>query len=187
MSAQRPSWTLSEAVERTEASRSTLKRLIASNAFPGAYKDTRGRWLIPLNDLIAAGYPPVSSIEGLAPTAEETTQAGDAGEIEALRAELRVMRAERDAARAIAEAHEHRADAAERALRLLEAPKRTWSTDLGQPVQNGPGGPVQNEKDQVKTGPSEPVQWTTEPDHLDQREPERPRPAKSFWQRLIGH
>lgn len=183
---QRPSWTLSQAVERTKASRTTLKRLIASNAFPGAYKDTRGRWLIPLNDLIAAGYSPVSSIEGLAPTAEETTQAGDAGEIEALRAELRVMRAERDAARAIAEAHEHRADAAERALRLLEAPKRTWSTDLGQPVQNEPGEPVQNEKGQVRTGSSEPAQWTSGPDHLDHHEPAHQRPVKSFWQRLMG-
>lgn len=174
MSAQRPSWTLSEAVERTEASRSTLKRLIASNAFPGAYKDTRGRWLIPLNDLIAAGYSPVSSIEGLAPTVEETTQAGDAGEIEALRAELRVMRAERDAARAIAEAHEHRADAAERALRLLEAPKGTWSTDLAQGGSNDPAEPAQKENPQVTVSSPETA------------EPAQTGSLKRLWRALTG-
>lgn len=51
----RPSWSLSEAAERTTASRSTLRRYLAAGRFPGAYKDSRGQWLFPMEDLLAAG------------------------------------------------------------------------------------------------------------------------------------
>lgn len=51
----RPAWTLSEAAERTTASRSTLRRYQADGKFPGAYKDNRNAWRFPIEDLLAAG------------------------------------------------------------------------------------------------------------------------------------
>lgn len=51
----RPAWTISEAVERTGASRSTIRRYRDAGKFPHAYKDSTGVWRFPLEDLLAAG------------------------------------------------------------------------------------------------------------------------------------
>lgn len=55
----RPAWTLTEAVERTGASRSTLRRYRDAGKFPNAYKDSSGVWRFPLPDLLAVGLRPV--------------------------------------------------------------------------------------------------------------------------------
>ncbi|MDU3173772.1 hypothetical protein [Eggerthella sp.] len=175
MNAQRPAWTLSEAVERTSASRATLKRLLAADGLPNAYKDQRGRWRIPITDLIAAGHPPSSSIEGIAPTEEETNEAGTAGHIAALEAELRTMRIKLEAAQSIAEAHQLRADSAERALRLLEAPKKSGVTDLAQGGSNEPPEPAQKENPQVTVSSPEPG------------EPAQPGSLKRLWRAFTRH
>ena len=172
---QRPSWTLSEAIERTSASRATLKRLLAADGLPNAYKDQRGRWRIPITDLIAAGHPPVSSIEGIAPTEEETNEAGTAGQIAALEAELRTMRIKLEAAQSIAEAHQLRADSAERALRLLEAPKKSGVTDLAQGGSKEPAEPAQKKNPQVTGSSPEPG------------EPAQPGSLKRLWRAFTRH
>jgi predicted DNA-binding transcriptional regulator AlpA len=51
----RPAWTLTEAVQRTGSSRSTLRRYLDAGKFPNAYKDTSKAWRFPLEDLLAAG------------------------------------------------------------------------------------------------------------------------------------
>lgn len=51
----RPAWTISEAVERTGASRSTIRRYRDAEKFPNAYKDSAGVWRVPIEDLLASG------------------------------------------------------------------------------------------------------------------------------------
>jgi hypothetical protein len=55
MDGQRPAWRLSEAVERTTASRSTLRRHLENGRLPNAYKDSSGAWRFPVEDLLAVG------------------------------------------------------------------------------------------------------------------------------------
>lgn len=52
---RRPAWTLTEAVERTGASRSTIRRYREAGKLPNAYKDQSGAWRFPHEDLLAAG------------------------------------------------------------------------------------------------------------------------------------
>lgn len=53
----RPRWSAAEAARRTGASRATIQAALASGRLTGAEKTDRG-WLIPLEALIAAGFPP---------------------------------------------------------------------------------------------------------------------------------
>lgn len=53
---KRPAWTLTEAVERTGASRSTIRRYREAGKLPHAYKDPSGAWRFPHEDLLAAGF-----------------------------------------------------------------------------------------------------------------------------------
>jgi hypothetical protein len=51
-----PALTLSEAVEATGASLSTLRRRLRSGAFPGAFTDEDGTHRVPVADLLGAGF-----------------------------------------------------------------------------------------------------------------------------------
>lgn len=51
---ERPKLTLAQIVEQFEISRATLRRGIESGRFPHAKKDPQGRWVVPVDDLIAA-------------------------------------------------------------------------------------------------------------------------------------
>lgn len=53
---KRPAFTIAEAIERFEVSRSTLRRGITDGRFPSATKDPQGRWVINVDDLLQAGY-----------------------------------------------------------------------------------------------------------------------------------
>jgi len=53
--AERPALPLARVVAEFEISRSTLRRRIEAGHFPGAFKDTAGRWLVPVDDLVATG------------------------------------------------------------------------------------------------------------------------------------
>lgn len=54
--AQRPTLTVSAAVEAFDIERRTLQRLLATSQMHGASKDNRGRWIIPVETLHAAGF-----------------------------------------------------------------------------------------------------------------------------------
>lgn len=54
--AERPRLTVSDTVSAFEIEQRTLQRLLSTRQFTGAHKDTRGRWIIPVDDLHAAGF-----------------------------------------------------------------------------------------------------------------------------------
>ncbi len=55
---KRPKFTIAQVVDRFAVSQSTLRRGITSRRFPGATKDHAGRWVIPVDDVLNAGYKP---------------------------------------------------------------------------------------------------------------------------------
>lgn len=70
---------LNEAAESCGVSRSTMRRKRESGAFPNAYTDSAGAWIIPLSDLLAAGLTPGKSspehgAQNGAPTSTEHPQ-----------------------------------------------------------------------------------------------------------------
>lgn len=147
----RPAWTVTEAAERTGVSSSTLRRAVRAERVAGAYKDAAGTWRLPIEGLIAAGYPPRT---GAVPEdlAQPAVSAGEdlAQRVRDLEADLRVVRAEKAAAELIAHAHEQRAEAAERALRLLE----------GRPSSDQPGLVTDHGHDQPMTNPPPRSWWS---------------------------
>ena len=54
----RPLLLLSQLLDQFDVSRATARRGIESGRFPGAHKDAQGRWLVPVDDVIAAGIKP---------------------------------------------------------------------------------------------------------------------------------
>src|SRR5690625_4927868 len=54
----RPDFTIAQVVKQFEVSQSTLRRGITSGRFPNATKDHAGRWVIPVDDVLDAGYKP---------------------------------------------------------------------------------------------------------------------------------
>jgi hypothetical protein len=151
----RPAWTLTEAVERTGASRSTLRRYRDAGKFPHAYKDSSGVWRFPVPDLLAAGFrftDPAqrdhlsTSSEHVQPEPEQppadhlntATQA----ELEAAREALAKVReqlatAEQRAAvaEAVAAERERMIQTQAMALRMLEAGKGAQREHPVQPAQ----------------------------------------------------
>lgn len=129
MTDTRPKWTIREAVERTGASRSTLRRRLDQGKFPGAYLDQAGQWRIPLTDLLAAGFTPVQPPgQGVAtdiahPENElaHVNHENLENRIKKLEISLATEHAQRVASEQVALAHEKRAETAERALLMLES------------------------------------------------------------------
>lgn len=53
---ERPQLTVSDAIAVFEVERRTLQRLLSSGQLEGAHKDSRGRWVIPVETLHVAGF-----------------------------------------------------------------------------------------------------------------------------------
>ncbi len=120
---RRPAFTLSEAEQVTGASRSTLRRRLAEQAFPNAYRANRSReWRIPVEDLLAAGLPVNRPTPAVSAASDHDQDGADLGhrvvELEAL---LAVERARREAAEQLATERAARVDDLRIALRLLES------------------------------------------------------------------
>ncbi len=126
---ERPRYPLSKAAEMTGVSLSTIKRKRVAGDFPNAEQAEHGTWLVPVEDLLAAGLHlnsvtqirhPVTGVSGVGQ--RKLTQISDPGhlvedeatdlrrllEISELRRQ--VAEAERDGFRATAEAERKRAD-----------------------------------------------------------------------------
>lgn len=134
MDGQRPAWRLSEAVERTNASRSTLRRHLENGRLPNAYKDTSGAWRFPLEDLLAAGVSLLKSnpevpVSVLSEQPVEQPMSNQAQRIAELEQQLAVER-ERSAGleRLATFAHE-RAEDLRMALRMIEGTKPEQPTE----------------------------------------------------------
>jgi predicted DNA-binding transcriptional regulator AlpA len=136
--ANRPAWTLTEAVQRTGASRSTLRRYLDAGKFPNAYKDTSHAWRFPLEDLLAAGLsvsePPseraqsTPNEQGLSVSNEQGSSA-NAEQVSKLEQALREERTRADNAERLAASYLDNVQDLRRALRMLEA-------GTGQPEQS---------------------------------------------------
>lgn len=142
----RPIWTLTEAAQRTGVSRSTLRRRLSAGAFPNARQDAGGAWLVPVEDLLAAGLslsrPPAVSVvtEQAQPTSNPASEraqtpstptsteveelrrelAQERARVEAERARADTERAQRLAAEQVAAERERHLGTALQALRMLE-------------------------------------------------------------------
>lgn len=134
MDGQRPAWRLSEAVERTNASRSTLRRHLENGRLPNAYKDSSGAWRFPVEDLLAAGVSllksePVNPVSVLSEQPAEQPLNNHAQRIAELEQQLAVER-ERSAGleRLAAFAHE-RAEDLRMALRMIEGTRPEQPTE----------------------------------------------------------
>ncbi len=110
----RPELTLTDAAAACGVSRDTIDRRRKAGDFPGA-RMADGRWVIPTDDLLAAG------LRLHAPAAEVPPVAPD--EVEQLRGQLAAARAEADRWRAVAEERDRAVSLAELALRALPAPQ----------------------------------------------------------------
>jgi predicted DNA-binding transcriptional regulator AlpA len=120
--ATRPAWTLTEAVQRTGASRSTLRRYLDAGKFPNAYKDTSKAWRFPLEDLLAAGLsvsePPA---ERALSTPTEQPNTATAERLSKLEQALREERTRADNAERLAASYLDNVQDLRRALLMLEA------------------------------------------------------------------
>lgn len=131
----RPSWTLSEAAERTGASRSTIRRYRETGKFPHAYKGTDKQWRVPVEDLLASGLTlnGQAQVEQVTMLSEQPTEplSERVRELEAL---LAVERARAAGLERVAAAAEANAADLRMALRMIEAAR---------PERAGPAHPEQ--------------------------------------------
>lgn len=58
---ERPLLTIAQVIEQFDLSRATVRRGIESGRFKGAHKDRQGRWIVPVESLIAEGVKPRNS------------------------------------------------------------------------------------------------------------------------------
>jgi predicted DNA-binding transcriptional regulator AlpA len=158
----RPAWTLTEAVQRTGASRSTLRRYLDAGKFPNAYKDTSKAWRFPLEDLLAAGLsvsePPSERVQSL-PT--EQASIATAEQVRKLEQALRDERTRADNAERLAASYLDNVQDLRRALLMLEAGNRkteqpsehAQSTPSEQPITAPatPAEPAMNKPEQPLT------------------------------------
>lgn len=166
----RPSWTLSEAAERTGASRSTIRRYRETGKFPHAYKSTDKQWRVPVEDLLASGLTLSGQAQPeqvSAPTEQPITQASEplSERVRELEALLAVERARAAGLERVAAAAEANAADLRMALRMIEA------------ARPGQGEPAQTE--QVSTPTEQPT--TPAP---KQGEPAQTS-SKGGWRRLL--
>lgn len=56
----RPVFTIRQAAERCGVSMKTIRRRRERGDFPNAYQDKNGHWLLPVEDLLAAGFHPAA-------------------------------------------------------------------------------------------------------------------------------
>lgn len=131
----RPWLTLAEAVQATGVSHSTMKRRLRADAFPDATQDSNGAWIIPVDNLLAAGLR-VNAPTGTAATSSpEPTAAPDPRDarIAELEAQLAAARQAAQMAQELAAERLDRVGDIRLALRALEAGNGPRLTTQGQP------------------------------------------------------
>ena len=134
----RPEFTIAHIIEQFEVSRSTVRRGLTNGRFPNAKKDHHGRWVIPVDDILQAGFPPRKTWlhDGTAhePDSQGTHEPGqsaqnsvDANETNGfmnqvhLEKELAHERAQVDKLKALLEAESAHVESLRMALRMIES------------------------------------------------------------------
>jgi DNA-binding transcriptional MerR regulator len=146
----RPAFTLSEAAERTGASRSTIRRYREAGKFPNAYKDSDRQWRVPVEDLLASGLTlsgqtqPEQVNASTEPASEQAPQAGGVlvERVRELEAALAVERTRAEGLERVAAAAEANAADLRMALRMIEAArpeqsKRVQPGPVSEPAEQG--------------------------------------------------
>jgi hypothetical protein len=109
-------------VERTGASRSTIRRYREAGKFPNAYKDTSKAWRFPLEDLLAAGLSVSEpAAERALNTPTEQPNTATAEQVSKLEQALREERTRADNAERLAASYLDNVHDLRRALLMLEA------------------------------------------------------------------
>lgn len=132
----RPAWTISEAVERTGASRSTIRRYRDAGKFAHAFKDSAGVWRVPIEDLLAAGLSvsdparveQVSQVNEQVQPAHEQATVTLREKVTELERALAVEQARNEGLQRAAAAAEQNARDLRQALRMLEVSRPEQAT-----------------------------------------------------------
>lgn len=186
----RPAWTLTEAVQNTTASRSTLRRYHEAGKFPDAYKDSRNQWRFPIENLLAAGIELVKSTPteqahpaeaeqaapSPAPPVDATAEAELREKLHKMELALAVERQKNEGLQQLVDATKQGQSDLRRALLVLEAPKPAPAAETapaaappaeGRVIALGPGSPSS-----ARPGPSQSSRY--------------PQARKGFFARLLG-
>ena len=171
----RPAWTISEVVERTGASRSTIRRYRDAGKFPHAFKDSAGTWREPIEDLLAAGLSvsdparaePVSQVSEQAQLAPEQATVTLREKVTELERALAVEQARNEGLQRAAAAAEQNARDLRQALRMLEVSRPEQITTehmstVTEPAVSRPAEqPTSRQATTLKlpTGPMPRVRW----------------------------
>jgi hypothetical protein len=94
---ERPKYPLSKAAQMTGISLSTIKRKRTAGAFPHAVQDESGAWVIPVDDLLAAGLRLNRQTQANDPGQHTVTQSSDLDQTEQIARLERLLAEERTA------------------------------------------------------------------------------------------
>lgn len=123
---RRPELTLRQAAEACGVARITIRRRLDDGQFPNAYKnqDRQPQWLIPVEDLIAAGLQPNAYSNETPPVVDERgAEERLRDELSQARDQITRLRHERELAVALADERERALADLRSAMRMLEAPR----------------------------------------------------------------
>jgi hypothetical protein len=121
---ERPAWTLARAAQECGVSRDTIKRRRSAGAFPNAYQGEKGAWLIPIEDLLAAGFQPSMSKPAREPERAETIDTSDSAatkRIQELEHENELLQVRLDTEQQLRAMADQAATDLRMSLRMLEA------------------------------------------------------------------
>ena len=129
---KRPDFTIAQITEQFDVSRSTVRRGLNNGRFPNAKKDHHGRWAIPVDDVLQAGFTPRKTwlndpgSQGGHEPGQPTQTSPDANEQEGfmnqvhLENELAHERAHVDKLKALLDAERAHVESLRMALRMIE-------------------------------------------------------------------
>lgn len=163
----RPAWTISEAVERTGASRSTIRRYRDAAKFPHAYKDTAGIWRVPIEDLLAAGLKvsdPAQAEQVNQPSDQAHPEPDQAAQslreqVAELERALAVEQARNEGLERLAQAAQDNARDLRQALRMLEVsrPEQPTSEHLSTVTKQAMSSPADHPLTYEEPTPEQPT------------------------------
>jgi hypothetical protein len=116
---ERPSWTIARAATECNVSRDTIKRRRLAGAFPNAYQDANRTWLIPITDLLAAGFQP--TMHKPADPVQETVAPVPSTMHDDLKKQVEILEVKLEAEQQLRAAAERNAADLRQSLRIIEA------------------------------------------------------------------
>lgn len=132
---KRPEFTIAQITTQFTVSRSTVRRCLNDGRFPNAKKDHHGRWLIPVDDVIQAGFTPrktwlnepgsqdAPGPSQLVQNNVETNNNAGSMDLVHLEKELAHERAQVEKLKALLEAERNHVESLRMALRMIETKK----------------------------------------------------------------